>query len=313
VFKNGWENLNRGSKTATMFAIVGPTAAGKTALAIEVAERLGAEIVSCDSMQLYRGLDVGTAKPTPDERARVPHHLIDRLDANQAYSAARYVEDADTAIAAIAARGRRVLVVGGTGLYLRALRFGLFAAPPRDDALRARLYAEEQQRPGGLHLNLRSKDPESAARIAPADLVRIVRALEVLELTGVTLSRHHAAHRPVARHPIEVLLLDPPNDLLQARIAARVDVMLAGGLVEETRRVRDRWGSDVSALRSVGYHEVCQLFDGDLRASELAPAIIRATRQYARRQRTWFKKEPGARRFADAVELSRAIDAACRR
>jgi tRNA dimethylallyltransferase len=305
--------LNGGSKTAeTMFAIVGPTAAGKTALAIDVAERIGAEIVSCDSMQLYRGLDVGTAKPTPDERARVPHHLIDRLDPHEVYSAARYVEDADQAIAGIVARGRRVLIVGGTGLYLRALRFGLFDAPPRDDELRARLYAEEQKRPGVLHLNLRSKDPESAARIAPADLVRIVRALEVLELTGIPLSQHHAQHQPVARHPVDVMLLDPPNDVLHTRIAARVDVMLAGGLVEETRRARDRWGSDLQALRAVGYHEVCQLFDGALRASELAPAIIRATRHYARRQRTWFKKEPGARRFADAAELTRAIDAACR-
>lgn len=296
-----------------MYAIVGPTAAGKTSLAITVAERLDAEIVSCDSMQLYRGLDVGTAKPTPAERAAVPHHLVDVIDPPEVYSAARYVADADAAIAGIVARGRRVLIVGGTGLYLRALRFGLFEAPPRDDTLRARLYAEERARPGSLHLNLGSKDPASAARIAPADLVRIVRALEVHELTGVTLSQHHAQHQPIARHPIEVMLLNPPPDVLQSRIIARVDVMLAGGLVEETRRVRTRWGGELQAMRAVGYHEVCQVLDGELRASELAPAIIRSTRHYARRQRTWFKKEAGARRFATADELSRAIDAGCRR
>jgi tRNA dimethylallyltransferase len=295
------------------FAIVGPTASGKTAVAVDVAERIGAEIVSCDSMQLYRGLDVGTAKPTPVERARVPHHVIDLLDPSQSYSAARYVEDADRAIAAITTRKRRVLVVGGTGLYLRALRFGLFAAPPRDDELRRRLYDQEQARPGSLHLSLRAKDPQAAARIEPADLVRIVRALEVLELTGIPLSKHHAQHRPMARHPIEVLLLDPPADLLQARIAARVDVMLAGGLVEETRRVRACWGTELQPLRAVGYHQVCQMLDGALPASDLSPAIVRATRQYARRQRTWFNKEPGAQRFSDAGALSRAIDAACRR
>ncbi len=297
----------------TIFAIVGPTASGKTAAALACAELLDAEIVSCDSMQLYRELDVGTAKPTAAERARVRHHLVDILAPDETYSAARYVEDADRAIADIRSRKKRVLVVGGTGLYLRALRFGLFAAPPRDDALRARLYDEERARTGSLHLRLRRVDPAAAARIAPADLVRVVRALEVHTLTGVPLSEHHAKHQPKPRHPIEVLLLDPPRAELEARIAARVDVMLAGGLVDETRRVRARWGADVPGLHSVGYAEVCQMLDGDLPASQLADAIVRATRRYARRQRTWFNKEPGARRFAAADELTRAIDAACRR
>ena len=205
-----------------------------------------------------------------------------------------------------------MVVVGGTGLYLRALRFGLFEAPPRDEALRRRLYDEEQARPGILHLKLRAVDPQAAARIAPADLVRLVRALEVHALTGEPLSAHHARHQPVARHPIAVLLLDPPFDLLEARIAARVDVMLAGGLVDETRRIRQRWGAALPGLQSVGYAEVCQLLDGRLAASALSPAIIRATRRYARRQRTWFKKEPGARRFTSADELLRAIDPPCR-
>ena len=296
----------------TIFAIVGPTAAGKTSAALTVAERIGAEIVSCDSMQLYREFDIGSAKPSAEERGRVPHHLVDLLPPDEPYSAARYAADADRAIADIQARGRRVLIVGGTGLYLRALRFGLFAAPPRDDELRRRLYDEEAARPGALQLRLRAVDPAAAARIAAADRVRLVRALEVHALTGVPLSEHHAQHRPEARHPVEVMLLDPPRDQHDSRIAARVDVMLAGGLVDETRRIRARFGAALPGLSSVGYAEVSALLDGALAASELPSTIVRSTRRYARRQRTWFKKEPGARRFAHADELTRAIDAACR-
>jgi len=296
----------------TMFAIVGPTASGKTDVALRVAEQIGAEIVSCDSMQLFREFDVGAAKPSAEERARVRHHLVDLLPPNEPYSAARYAEDADRAIADIVARQKRVLVVGGTGLYLRALRFGLFAAPPRDDDLRARLLDEERRTSGILHLKLRAVDPRAAERIAPADLVRLVRALEVHTLTGVPLSEHHAQHRPQPRHPIEVMLLDPPRERLEGRIAARVDVMLAGGLVDETRRIRATWGHDVAGLSSVGYAEVCQLLDGTLAASALPDAIFRSTRRYARRQRTWFNKEPGARRFGHPDELARAIDAGCR-
>ena len=296
----------------TIFAIVGPTASGKTDVALRVAERIGAEIVSCDSMQLYREFDVGTAKPSAEERARVPHHLVDLLPPAETYSAARYAADADRAIADILARQQRVLIVGGTGLYLRALRFGLFAAPPRDDELRAKLLDEEARTSGILHLKLRSVDPRAAERIAPADLVRLVRALEVHTLTGVPLSEHHARHKPEPRHPIEVLLLDPPREQLEARIASRVDVMLAGGLVEETRRVRQKWGAAVASLGAVGYAEVCQLLDGQLAASGLSDAIFRATRRYARRQRTWFAKEPGAHRFTHPDELGRAIDTLCR-
>jgi len=295
-----------------MFAIVGPTASGKTDLALRVAERIGAEIVSCDSMQLYRELDVGTAKPTAEERARVPHHLVDLLRPDDVYSAARYADDADRAIADIVARKKRVLVVGGTGLYLRALRFGLFAAPARDDALRARLLDEEARTSGILHLKLRAVDPRAAERIAPADLVRLVRALEVHTLTGVPISEHHARHRATPRHPIEVMLLDPPRERLEARIAARVDVMLAGGLVDEARQIRQKWGAAIPGLSSVGYAEVCQLLDGQLAASGLSDAIFRATRRYARRQRTWFAKEPGAHRFTHPDELGRAIDTLCR-
>lgn len=296
----------------SLLALVGPTAAGKSAAALALAERLGAEIVSCDSMQLYRELDIGTAKPTAVERARVPHHLVDLLPPDASYSAARYAVDADRAILAILARGRRVLVVGGSGLYLRALRFGLAEAPPQDAALRQELLAAEAAQPGLLHRRLTAVDPVTAARLAPADRVRLVRALEVQALTGEPLSAHHARHRPVERHPMRVLFLDPPPDWLTARIAARTTAMLAEGLVEEVRRVRARYGPALLALQAVGYAEVCQHLDGSLSEAALLPAIVRATRAYAKRQRTWFKKEPGARRFVTADELLRAIEPPCR-
>jgi tRNA dimethylallyltransferase len=293
----------REAMSGEIIGIVGPTAAGKTELAIRVAEAVGAEIVSCDSMQIYRGFDIGTAKPTPAERERVPHHVIDVADAVDAFSAARYVELADRAIADIRARGRRVVVAGGTGLYLRALRYGLVDAPPRDEALRSRLLDEEQRRPGALHLRLLRVDPAAAARIAARDLVRVVRALEVYELTGQALSAHHAAHAPVERSPMRLAVLDPPPDVLAARIAVRVEIMLAGGLVDETRRLRARWGAASRPLGAVGYQEVGRFLDGELGFEALAPAIVAATRHYARRQRTWFKKEPGATAFGDPERL----------
>jgi len=287
-----------------IIAIVGPTAAGKTALALQVAESIGAEIVSCDSMQIYRGFDIGTAKPTAEERARVPHHLVDVAEADESYSAARYVSEAEHAIADVVARNRRVVICGGTGLYLRALRFGLVDAPPRDDELRKRLYDEEAARPGILHLKLRSVDPETAARLPSRDLVRIVRALEVHELTGQPLSKLHADHARTPRHPMRVLVLDPPLDQLTARITVRVEIMLAGGLIDETRKLVDRHGREARPLHSVGYAEVLQYLDKRLTAAQLGPAIVQSTRKYARRQRVWFKKEPEAELFSDVERLA---------
>jgi tRNA dimethylallyltransferase len=274
-----------------ILGIVGPTASGKTALALAQAEKIGAEIVSCDSMQVYRHLDIGTAKPTVEERARVPHHLIDVVDPDEPFSAARYVTLADRAIAEVRARNKPVIVVGGTGLYLRALRWGLFDAPPRDDALRARLTAEEEAAPGSLHARLREVDPDAAERINPNDLVRIIRALEVHELTGRPISVHHAEHKPVERHPMRVVVLDPPQVWLAARILTRSHQMIDAGLKIEAERAFARWGR-IQPLQALGYREVGLMLDGKLKEEELGRAITSATVKYARRQRTWFKKEP---------------------
>jgi tRNA dimethylallyltransferase len=295
-------------------AVVGPTASGKTAAALALAERLGLEVVSCDSMQIYRGFDVGTAKPSASERARVRHHLIDVADPDETFSAARFVTLAEAAIAQARTRGHGALVVGGTGLYLRALRFGLFDAPSRDDALRERLYAEEAARPGTLRERLAAVDPASAARIAPRDLLRLVRALEVHQLTGRSLSAHFAAHDRAERHRFLVALLDPPTHVLRARIIERTAAMLRAGLIEETKGLVDRYGRHLRPLGAVGYREVVAYLTGELRAPELEAAIVTATLQYARRQRTWWKREPGALRFGEGealfADVARQVEAA---
>jgi len=290
-----------------ILAIVGPTASGKSAVGLELAAELGGEIVSCDSMQLYRGFDIGTAKPTVEEQARIQHHLIDVAEPSEVFSAARYVDLADRAIAEIEARGRRAILVGGTGLYLRALRWGLFDAPPRDEALRERLYAEESAAPGSLHARLSIVDPTSAQRIGARDRVRLVRALEVAELTGTPLSAHHAAHARTERHPMRVVVLDPPKELLDQRILARTNELLARGLVEETRTLVARHGRQAGPFQSVGYHEALAFLDGALSQAELAPAIVRATRYYARRQRTWFRKERDVQTVGDPQSLRAAF------
>jgi tRNA dimethylallyltransferase len=286
-----------------LIALVGPTASGKSAAALEVAERLALEIVSCDSLQVYRRLDIGTAKPSVEERARVRHHLIDVAEPDELFSAARYAQLADQAIAAARARGRGVLIVGGTGLYLRALRFGLFAAPPRDEDMRARLRALEAAEPGALHHRLKEVDPPTAARLQPRDLQRIIRALEVFELTGVPLTQHHAAHVRTERHPIIVVVLDPPLEVLRQRIAARTGAMLAAGLVDETRALLQRYGRELGPLGAVGYREVVAQLLGERPGAGLAADITASTVKYARRQRTWFRKEAGATRLCDAADF----------
>jgi tRNA dimethylallyltransferase len=276
--------------------LVGPTASGKTALATELALALDAEIVSADSRQVYRGLDVGTAKPTLAERRLVPHHCLDLVDPGEPFDAAQFRAAATAALADVHGRGRVALVVGGTGLWLRVLLRGLCPAPPRAPAVRAALRALAARRGlPELHRHLRAIDPAAAARIHARDAVRIERALEVAFASGRRLSDWQATHG-FAESPYDALLigLDVPSHLLDERIAVRAQAMVAGGFVAEVRALRARGLPETAAAwASVGYRELRAFVDGtcDLDAATLA--LVRATRRFARRQRTWFRAEPG--------------------
>ena len=275
--------------------LVGPTASGTSALALDVAERIGAEIVSADSRQLYRGLDIGTAKPTAAERARVPHHCLDLVDADAAYDAARFREAAAAAIERASARRSPVLVVGGTGLYVRVLLHGLCPAPPRAPALRDALLERMSARGRpAMHRALATVDPEAARRIGPQDGVRLVRALEVALATGTPLSRWQSRHG-FAEAPYDALVigLARPTPELDRRIAMRAETMLGAGFLEEVRRLRARGlGADAPALHAVGYREMLACLEGRLDEAAALAATVRATRQFAKRQRTWFRREP---------------------
>jgi tRNA dimethylallyltransferase len=288
-----------------ILVLAGPTGSGKTALAVDLAARLGAEIIGADSQQLYRHLDVGTAKPTPTERAAVPHHLLDVAEPGEGMDAARFVALADRAIADIAARGKLPLVVGGTGLYLRALLHGMVEAPGRDPALRARLEAEAEAlgRPA-LHARLATVDPAAAARILPNDLVRIVRALEIAA-GGRTQSELHAAHafRP-QRHRALLLALDPPRAWLTDRLDARVEAIFAGGILDEARWLLDRYGEVLPAKLPIGYLEAVEVVRGILPLTEAIGRVQAAHRQYARRQLTWLRREPGVEWLTPPIETA---------
>ena len=278
---------------ARLVVIVGPTASGKTALAVELGEALGAEIVSADSQQCYRGLDAGTAKPTPEERGRVPHHLLDVADPEEQLDAARFVELADAAIAAIQRSGKRAIVAGGTGLWIRALLRGLLDAPGASPEFREGLREEfEAQGVPALHERLWAVDPAAAAKILPHDRVRIERALEVHALSGRPLSELQREHRfGEARYEALIWFLDPPRDVLRARIEARTRHMFEEGSLRRETEWLIRRGA-TKALKIIGYAECAEA----LRSGDWALAQERTnarTWQYARRQRTWFAKDAG--------------------
>lgn len=273
-----------------VLVVTGPTAAGKSELAVALAEALGGEIVGADSRQVYRRMDVGTAKPTWEQRARAPHHLVDIVDPDEDYDVAAWRAAALATLARIHARGRVPIVCGGTGLYLRSLVQGLFAGPPADLAVRKRLQAEETANPGSLHARLAGADPASALRIHANDLLRVVRALEVLETTGRPLSAWLAEHG-LAEKPFETLTLevDVDRDVLRERIALRSRGMVAAGLVEELACLWERYPPSTRAFDAIGYRQAAECLLGQLPRTELADAVSLATAQYAKRQRTWIR------------------------
>jgi tRNA dimethylallyltransferase len=281
---------------------MGPTASGKSRLAMALAERLSVEIVSVDSAQVYREMDIGTAKPSAQDRRRVPHHLLDLIDPTESYSAARFRADALRAMREIGERGNRPLLVGGTMLYFKALRDGLAALPAADPAVRAMLDTQAAARGWpALHAELARIDPQTAARLEPTDSQRIQRALEVFRLTGKPLSSHFddASGASLAGDVLWISLEPGDRSLLHARIAARFDAMLAAGLVEELAALRSRFtlAANLPAMRCVGYRQAWEHLEGRHDRAELRDRGIFATRQLAKRQLTWL------RRWADAVRV----------
>lgn len=297
-----------------VLVIGGPTASGKSELAVVLAEALGAEILGADSRQVFRLMDVGTAKPTYSQRERAPHHLIDLVDPDVDYDVARWRNDAMTALAEVHGRGHPAIVCGGTGLYLRSLERGLFAGPQADPQVRARLEAEEDARPGSLHEQLAKVDAPSARRLHPNDRVRLIRALEVYETTGRPLSAWLSEHG-LSERPFETLTLevDVDREVLRERIAIRSRAMVDDGIVEELAALYAHgFSPSTRAFDAIGYRQAAECLAGSLPAEDLADAISLATSQYAKRQRTWFRGQAETVKVASgdaetALGLARAF------
>src|SRR5712692_3594726 len=285
---------------------MGPTASGKTPLALALARVLPVEIVSVDSAQVYRGMDVGTAKSSPEERGAAPHHLIDIIDPTEAYSAAHFRADALRLMNEIAARGRIPLLAGGTMLYFKALREGLSELPESDAGVRAQIDAEAAARGWpALHAELASVDPETAARLKPTDAQRIQRALEVFQISGKPMSRLLGRRKRAALpfRLIELALVPSYRSALHRRIETRFDAMLERGLVEELRALRERYAlrPGLPSMRCVGYRQAWQFLEGEIDRGELRDRGIFATRQLAKRQLTWLRGMPDMR-IIDCLE-----------
>jgi histidinol-phosphate aminotransferase len=301
--------MARADAPPPVVVIGGPTGSGKSALALRICHTWGGEIVSADSVQVYQRLDIGSAKPTRAEREQVRHHVVDFLPLDSDYDAGRFATDAREAIADIQSRDRLPVVVGGTGLYLRALLFGLADAPPRDDALRKQL----QERAGAqgaatLHAELVQVDPAYAAKIHPNDGVRIVRGLEVFQISGRPLSAWHAEQTPGPALPATLLCLNPPRRELFARIDRRVEAMFEAGWIDEVRAILDDgFAPDLKSLGTLGYrHLIAHVRDGvDLK--ETARLIARDHRRFAKRQLTWFRGQPDVRWFASPEAAMAAV------
>ena len=296
------------SQAPMAILLLGPTGSGKTALSLQLGERFGGEIVSCDSVAVYRGMDLGTAKPTAEERARLPHHLIDVANPDQPFTAGEYSRQARTALREIAARGRLPIVTGGTGLYLRALTEGLFAGPERQQELRVRLQrSRERHGETWLHRLLRRLDPASAARIHSNDAAKLIRAIEVCLAARKPLSEV-MARDPLTGFRLLRIGLNPPRPALYARLNRRCAEIFASGIIEETRGLLARYGP-VKALDSLGYRQALAVLAGTLSVEEAVAAAQQGHRNYAKRQLTWFRREPEVHwiaGFGDDPEVLRA-------
>jgi tRNA dimethylallyltransferase len=302
------------NRAAPLVAIVGPTGSGKSELAVVLAQSFPAEIINCDSVQLYRYLDIGTAKLRPDERRGIPHHMIDVAAPDELVTAGDYARRVRPLLGEIIARGRIPMVVGGTGFYLRALLDGLFRGPGRDPALRARLQERERRRAGSLHRLLSRLDPPSAGRIHPHDVNKLIRALEVCLLTRRPLSELFCEGRDRLEgfRPLKIGL-DPPRPLLYARLEARCRAMFEAGLIEEIRRILALGYPPTSkALEALGYRQALGVIEGRLTLEEALRLTQRETRHYAKRQWTWFRRDPEIEWFAgfgDEEKLQGAVAA----
>ena len=278
-----------------LICIVGPTAVGKTEIAIQLAQHLDAEIVSLDSRQIYREMDIGTAKPIPEQQRAVSHHLIDCVDVDQTFSVAEYQRLADTAIAEIRERGKRTMAVGGAGLYFRGIIDGLFDGPGADVEIRAKLQREADEHGNvALHERLRRCDPETANRVHPNNLVRVIRALEIYELTGKPISslqQQWKMNEP--RYPFRAFGLNMPREVLYQRIEERVDRMVEAGLIEEVKGLLDQGcPRNCVAMQSFGYKELIDYLDGKRTLDEATVLLKQNTRRFAKRQLTWFRNDP---------------------
>ena len=298
-----------------LVAVLGPTATGKSALALGLAERYDGEIVNCDSTAVYRGFDIGTDKLMVEERRGIPHHLVDIADPTDDYTAARYAIDAAAAVRKIHSQGRLPLVVGGTGFYYRALTRGLFPGPARDVAFRRRLSRIAGRRGGmTLHRMLQRGDPESAARIQPGDVKRMIRALEVLRLTGRPLTAHFAdTRRPLPEFAVLALGLRLPAPQIAERVERRVDEQFARGLLREVRHLLAEGVPETAKpFSGLVYRQALEHLHGVRDEASTRALIARENRRYARRQLTWFRKEPGLVWIDGPGEFPDALAAACR-